>query len=501
MRINPLCVAILIASGTLEVFADSQPRFDDWGQSDVKRYLQDHHVPNPGNLNTDQLRELAKRHWDETAVKADAAHGQVKRGAQVVFDNAQQTAYDAYSDSQLRKFLLDKGIISPASKREELIVLARQHGLEASRSADSAWARATDTAGDAAQAVADAAGDAAHAVGDNVSAGYYAALNAPVQAYDYVAGVLDDSRDYVYSSWSDSDLHSWLVSKGLVEPEAKKQRRELLDLIKTPYNEATTHAYEAWGDSALRNWLQKHGVVKAKTVNTRDELLDLMSRNYYSARDTTYEFWSDSAVRRWLESRGLVKPNDKTTAAESVPSFLPSFLTSCSLSTLAGPFTDDLFSASQSRARALIADNYWKLRDQAYSSYDDSYLKHYLDSRKVSYAPTAQRKDLLELVKEYWHDASSYVWDTYSDAELRAWAVKEKLVSAADGANLRRHELEQLAKDNWAKASDTVASSFDTDSMHKWLVRNGVVKSDAQKKKEEVRRRFLPCSASLRSRH
>jgi len=323
MRINPLCVAILIASGTLEVLADSAPpQWADWNQSSLKRYLQDHHVPNPGNLNTDQLRELAKRHWDETAIKADAAHGQVKRGAQVVFDNAQASAYDTFSDSQLRKFLLDKGIISPSSKREELVVLARQNGLEASRTAESAWARTTD-----------AATDAAHAVTDNASAAYYAAVGAPAQAYDYAAGLLDDARDYAYSSWTDSDLHSWAVSKNLVEPESKKTRNELLEIVKHPYNEAASHIYDTWSDSYLRNWLEKHGVVKAKTANTRDELLDLVSRSYYGAADTTYEFWSDSAIRRWLESRGLVKPTETTTASECV--LFLSFLLSCSVRTFA----------------------------------------------------------------------------------------------------------------------------------------------------------------------
>lgn len=60
------------------------------------------------------------------------------------------------------------------------------------------------------------------------------------------------------------------------------------------------------------------------------------------------------------------------------------------------------FPASRtSRARRLIADNYWKLRDQAYSAWDESMLKHYLDTNKVEYKADAKRKDLVELVKEY----------------------------------------------------------------------------------------------------
>lgn len=60
-----------------------------------------------------------------------------------------------------------------------------------------------------------------------------------------------DGSDYAYSTFTDSQLHEWAVSKGLIEPEAKKQRKQLLELIKTPYNEAASSFYETWSDSQL----------------------------------------------------------------------------------------------------------------------------------------------------------------------------------------------------------------------------------------------------------
>lgn len=248
-------VAALVASSTA-LARQSPPAWADWGQRDTLQYLQAHNVPNPGNLNSDQLKELAKRHWEETAT-----------GAQVHFEHLKASAYDAYSDSELRKYLLDKGIVSPQSKREELIQLAKENGFQASKTVDSAWAKATD-----------AVEDAAHAVADNASAAFYAVVDAPGDAYDYVAAKFDgssssfssfssphssrltsalppsrtDSKDYVYSTWTDSDLHSWAVSKGLVEPTAPpKQRADLLALIKKPYNEASAHVYDSWSDSTL----------------------------------------------------------------------------------------------------------------------------------------------------------------------------------------------------------------------------------------------------------
>lgn len=226
MKVTPhlTCAALLVCASA--VVAESVPPYANWGQSDLKRYLQDHHVPNPGNLNTEQLRELAKRHYDDNA-----------RSAQKVLQDAQDSAYAGWSDSQLRQYLLDQGVISPSSKREELVQLAREYGLEASKSVSNSFARATDAVGDAAHAVEDAA--------------YYAVVTAPTQAYDYVAGTLDDARDYVYSSWTDSDLHSWAVEHNLVKPEQKKRRDEYLDLIRTPYNNAANNVYDTWSDSYL----------------------------------------------------------------------------------------------------------------------------------------------------------------------------------------------------------------------------------------------------------
>lgn len=57
--------------------------------------------------------------------------------------------------------------------------------------------------------------------------------------------------------------------------------------------------------------------------------------------------------------------------------------------------------------------------------------------------------------------------------------------------------------DNYGKARDTVAEAWNEDSMKGWLVKHGVIKSDAQKKKEEVRlsrvSRSLTCQAFVLS--
>jgi hypothetical protein len=85
------------------------------------------------------------------------------------------------------------------------------------------------------------------------------------------------------------------------------------------------------------------------------------------------------------------------------------------------------------------------------------------------------------------YDASSYLWDTWSDAEMHAWALKEKLLpSTSDAKSYKRHDLEKVISDNYGKTKHSLMNDWNEHSMKGWLVKHGVIKSDAQKKKEEV---------------
>jgi len=75
--------------------------------------------------------------------------------------------------------LLEKGVISPSTKREELLLLAREYGIDATKSVSSAWAASTDAASNVGDAIA-----------DNASAAFYAVADAPSNTYDYVADSL-----------------------------------------------------------------------------------------------------------------------------------------------------------------------------------------------------------------------------------------------------------------------------------------------------------------------
>jgi hypothetical protein len=45
--------------------------------------------------------------------------------AQNVFSNVKDSAFDTWSESQLRQFLLDQGVIEPKGTKEQLVQMAR----------------------------------------------------------------------------------------------------------------------------------------------------------------------------------------------------------------------------------------------------------------------------------------------------------------------------------------------------------------------------------------
>ena len=139
--------------------------------------LQDHGIVPKSKTSRDVLVDQVKGAWGT----ANSYLGSANKQAQTGFFGKSHSApssgiVDAWTDSELREFLMMHNIVAPSSKSEELRVLAKQkvddlggYGLHASASASSLAAQATD----------------------KISEAYYATTDAPRVAYDYVSGAFD----------------------------------------------------------------------------------------------------------------------------------------------------------------------------------------------------------------------------------------------------------------------------------------------------------------------
>lgn len=89
---------------------------------------------------------------------------------------------------------------------------------------------------------------------------------------------------------------------------------------------------------------------------------------------------------------------------------------------------------------------------------------------------------------KYYYDASDTVWSSWSDSDLKAWLVDHNIIKS--DAQLRRDKLRRLVQDNYASAVDTIYSGWHDNEMRDWLVKNGYLRSDVQVKRDELLKLF-----------
>lgn len=134
------------------------------------------------------------------------------------------------------------------------------------------------------------------------------------QATTPVVRTLDDSKDYIYSSWDDSQIRSYLQEKGVIKTDAEIRRDQLLGYMRDSYAAATDPVWNAWSDSYIHEWLVSHGIIKSDyekkkdaVIAKRDELAAMMQDYYYGTNDYVWSSWDDSTIKSWLVEHGVVK--------------------------------------------------------------------------------------------------------------------------------------------------------------------------------------------------
>jgi hypothetical protein len=185
--------------------------FENWSTDDLTHWLEDHHLKAKPKSTREELVDQVKSNWDSARTYGNHQAQQVFQGSQ------RSPLVSSWTDSELRKFLLEHGVISPASKREELELQAK----EFLSSASSAGAAATSN-------VASAASSVVSQASDTISSAWYAATDAARLPYDYTSAKLEDAKDYIYSTWSDNELRRYLESKGVVNTPAEAKRDQLV---------------------------------------------------------------------------------------------------------------------------------------------------------------------------------------------------------------------------------------------------------------------------------
>jgi hypothetical protein len=95
--------------------------------------------------------------------------------------------------------------------------------------------------------------------------------------YTHMTNYYYGLKDSVYSTWSDSDLHDWLVAHGVIKSDARVAREKLLRMVQDNYAHAQDTLWSAWTDNQMHDWLVEHGYLRTDAQKTRDELVRMMN--------------------------------------------------------------------------------------------------------------------------------------------------------------------------------------------------------------------------------
>ncbi|KAI9771691.1 MAG: hypothetical protein M1840_001907 [Geoglossum simile] len=304
--------------------------------------------------------------------------------------------------------------------------------------------------------------------------------------------------DWIFDSWSDSQLQAFLDKHGISYPQPRK-RDTLLSAARQNYESVCKEVgdgaaypgnwlYGTWSISELRAWLSERGH-PVLLPTTRGKLIAYVRRNSRlaslqfqgaadsaaasaratkdSASDRVFDSWSDSQIKRWADRNGIKIPqgskrNELLAIARRHKALLTGDNIYTSASSVYGAATSkagNQYARASDDAQMMVDDAF----DRAINSWSETRLKAYLDSRGVPVPQAGKRDELLAKVRLQKHKAatsySAWTFDAWTTGNLRAWLASQGN-KAADQTSLTRDELLKQAQESYASASVSGESAF-----------------------------------------
>ncbi|KAJ5024967.1 hypothetical protein J3E72DRAFT_388054 [Bipolaris maydis] len=243
--------------------------YDKWHETELERWLSDHGIPHPSPSDRKSLQSTVKANWNDKTV----------------------SPYTSWDAPTLQKYLSLKGQQAKKGTEKDAKSLVEQVKLY--------WTETEDSAN---------------------------------QAYGNV-------KDWIFDTWSDSQLKAFADKHGIPVPQPR-QRDSLLAAVRDNYQSAAEKAketanypgdwlYASWSDSDLKAWFDERGY-PVPQPNTRDSMIaalrrqsrlaSLQSQDAYasvtsaaaaaqqSLSDALLDSWSDSQIKEWADKNGIKVP-------------------------------------------------------------------------------------------------------------------------------------------------------------------------------------------------
>ncbi|KAL8387975.1 hypothetical protein RB595_009537 [Gaeumannomyces hyphopodioides] len=312
-------------------------------------------------------------------------------------------------------------------------------------------------------------------------------------------------KDWIFDSWSDSQLKAFCDHHGIPVPQPRKRdtflakARANYEAAANKLNEASAYPgnwlYEAWTESDLKEWLDTNGI-PAPQPSTRDKLIASVRRNsrlaslksqeqmasasasaqaaYATLSEKIIDAWSESDLKDFADRNGIPVPqgtkvNELRALIRKHRADILSDNVSGTAASAYGAATSKAGNtyASATDSASLAAQEAF---DKAVSTWSESRLKSYLDARGVPVPQTSNVDELRALVRKHSHKAASgwtvWTFEDYNYENLKNYILANGDAAAkkvAEKSDATRADLVKAAQSAYASASsaggDTYASA------------------------------------------
>lgn len=262
--------------------------------------------------------------------------------------------------------------------------------------------------------------------------------------------------DWLYTSWSESDLKEFLDARGLPAPQPTT-RDKLISSVRRNARLASLNMSAA-ASSASKSAASASSIASASAASAQAGLSDAL-----------FDAWSDSKLKEFLDEHGIPVPqgskkNELIALARKHRASLSGGASSVSASA-ASAYGAATTSAGNAYAKA-TDDASAKSEDlfqSAVNTWSDSRLKAYLDSRGVPIPQGGKRDQLIASVRLNKHKAASgwsaWTFDTWTVENLQNYlAANTKKYKKSTNAN--RDELVKSAQSAYSTASKSGGSNY-----------------------------------------
>jgi hypothetical protein len=320
-------------------------------------------------------------------------------------------------------------------------------------------------------------------------------------AGDKTTDSYESVKDWIFDSWTESQLKSFLDHHNLPAPQPRARdtyltsARQSYDSVAKTLGEYSAYPgdwlYSQWSESDLKEFLDSRGWPVPQT-SSRDKLIASVRRNsrlaslnmqsvassasasaasvQASLSDALFDSWSDSKLKEFLDEHGVPVPQgSKKNELIALARKHRASLVGNQASSVSGSAAS-AFGAATSRAGNEYAkateDASMKAEDvfnSAIDTWSDSRLKAFLDARGVPVPQGSKKDELIKQVRLNKHKAqsgwSAWTFDTWTVDNLQKY-LKARGKDTKKTAKASRDDLVKQAQDAYASASKTGGTDF-----------------------------------------